>query len=214
MLLVVFFAAATAVSRFKRREKIDRAGSFIEKTGPRDAVQVIANGAVFALGALLFGITGEQPWAGFAAGALAAASADTWATELGLLSPNQPRSIVSGRRVPPGASGGVTLAGTIAGVMGALVVSATGSVLGLAVPGAAALFGGIAGMTVDSLMGATIQERRWCPGCARPTERRTHACGRATERRGGIPGLGNDLVNGLATLVGALIGAGVVMAGQ
>jgi len=99
VLLLLFFGAATAVTRFRRRDKTRRAGGRLDKAGPRDAAQVLANGGAFALGVLLLAATGDERWAAFAAGALAAASADTWATELGLLSAAAPRSIISGARV-------------------------------------------------------------------------------------------------------------------
>jgi uncharacterized protein (TIGR00297 family) len=203
VLLLVFFGAATAVTRFRRREKLQRAGGLLDKTGPRDAAQVLANGGAFALGALLFAVTGDERWAVVAAGALAAASADTWATELGLLSSATPRSIISGAQVPPGSSGGVTLAGTAAGLLGALIV--TTAVFALGWPGAAvaAGAGGLIGMTADSLLGAAAQERRWCPACASETEARVHSCGRYTTARRGMPGLNNDVVNAIATFVGA-----------
>ena len=152
---------------------------------------------------LLLAATGDERWAAFAAGALAAASADTWATELGLLSAAAPRSIISGARVPPGTSGGVTLAGTLAGVFGALVVIAAVSALGWPGVAVAAGAGGVLGMAADSLLGATVQERRWCATCASETEARVHSCGETTSAERGVCGLTNDVVNAAATFVGA-----------
>jgi uncharacterized protein (TIGR00297 family) len=203
-LLLVFFVAATAVTGFRRVEKQNRARALLEKAGPRDAAQVVANGAAFALGAVLFAVTADGRWMAFAAGALAAASADTWATELGLLSSSVPRSIVSGRRVSRGTSGGVTLAGTAAGVLGAFVVTTTAFALGWQGVAVAAGAAGLLGMTADSLLGATVQERRSCPACVCETEARVHSCGTPTQARGGVRGLDNDLVNALATFSGAV----------
>lgn len=55
----------------------------------------------------------------------AAVAADTFSSELGILSKSHPRLITSWnlRRVPPGTNGGVTLWGLVAGLMGSLVVT-------------------------------------------------------------------------------------------
>jgi uncharacterized protein (TIGR00297 family) len=206
VVLVGFFVAATRVSNFRRTEKLQRAGDVVAKPGMRTAGQVLANGAAFAMAAVLFAATDASAALTFAAGALAAASADTWATELGLLSTATPRLISSGLRVPPGTSGGITLAGTGAGVLGALVVAVLAVIIGWSTAIAlAAAIGGTAGMLMDSVLGATIQDRRWCAVCARRTERRVHICGNLTRRTSGIPGIGNDLVNFVATVVGGAV---------
>ena len=121
----------------------------------RNARQVIANGGVAALAAL------AGRWAWFA-GALAAATADTWATEIGSHSRTAPRLITSGRAVPAGTDGGMTLLGTIGGIAGAAMVAGVSFVLGQRIPRAVAT-AGVLGMLVDSLLGATVQGKvRWC----------------------------------------------------
>src|SRR6266850_2139351 len=80
--------------------------------GQRNARQVVANGGVAAAAALL------GAWPAFA-GAVAAATADTWATEIGAYSSTTPRLITSGAPVTQGANGGITLLGTAGGVLGA-----------------------------------------------------------------------------------------------
>ncbi len=72
---------------------------------------------------------------------------------------------------------------------------------------AGALAGGLAGAWADTLLGAAAQERRRCDRCGADTEQRVHTCGAPTRRLGGLPGLGNDGVNGLCTVVGAVAGA-------
>lgn len=211
-LLLLYFAAATVVSRLGRETKARRAGALLEKSGTRDAVQVLANGGAFAAGAIVFSLTDDPAWLAFAAGALTASSSDTWATEVGLLSSSVPRSIATGKPVQPGTSGGVTLAGTAGGFLGALLVAAAGPVLALDVPVSAPLIGGVAGMLVDSLVGATVQERRWCLSCARGTERLVHACGAATELVGGVRGVRNDFVNAIATVAGGAVSLLLVLA--
>ena len=136
-------------------------GSLLTKGGGRrTARQVIANGGVAAAGAL----AGSWP---LFAGALAAAAADTWATEIGAHSPTQPRLITSGAPVSAGANGGVTLLGTAGGVLGAALIAGLtyalaprGTAPGLTHPGGlatAVAVAGVLGMLFDSLLGATVQ---------------------------------------------------------
>lgn len=210
-LLFLYFIAATVVSRLGRENKTRKAGGLLEKSGSRDAIQVLANGGGFAAGALMFALTNEPIWVAFSAGSLAASSADTWATELGLLSRAAPRSILTGKPVQPGTSGGVTLAGTGAGVVGAFLVAAVAPLLASGVSPGAPLIGGVAGMVVDSILGATVQERRWCRTCDRGTERLVHGCGAPSDFAGGVRGLRNDVVNGLATLFGGIVSLALLM---
>lgn len=138
--------------------------------GRRTARQVVANGGVAAFAAL------AGSWLWFA-GALAAANADTWATEIGSHSRTPPRLITSGQPVAAGTDGGMTLLGTCGGVAGAVFIAALSYLFAqghtLAI-GAA----GMIGMLLDSLLGATIQGKaRW---------------------------MDNDAVNLTATLAGAV----------
>jgi len=136
------------------------------------------------------------------AGAFAAATADTWGTEIGTLVRGAPRSILTMRPVAPGLSGGITLAGTLAELAGALALGATALLVrpDAFVPVACA---GIVGALADSLLGASLQSLRWCPNCKRSTEREPHACGANTRPIRGLAWFGNDAVNFSATLVGA-----------
>jgi len=139
-LLLAFFVSSSLLSRA------------VEGGRGRNERQVLANGGVAALAAL------AGSWPAFA-GALAAATADTWATEIGSHSPTPPRLITNGRPVPAGTDGGITLLGTAGGIAGALLIAVLARVLvpgGFLMPVAVA---GIAGMLLDSLLGATLQGR-------------------------------------------------------
>ncbi|HEX9704236.1 MAG TPA: DUF92 domain-containing protein [Gemmatimonadales bacterium] len=181
------------------------------KGGRRNARQVLANGAVAAAAALI----GSWP---LAAGALAAATADTWATEIGAFSPRPPRLITNMAPVTPGTSGGVTVLGTAGGVVGAAALGALATVLeprgtapGLAHPDwtLAAVVGGagIVGMLMDSLLGATLQGEWECAACGARFERRVTVCHEPVRRTRGVGWLDNDGVNLVATLVGAVVAA-------
>jgi uncharacterized protein (TIGR00297 family) len=205
LLLVAHFISASALSKLGEKKKAQRIGAVVEKGDRRDAKQVLANGGVYVLAAIVYTITGTHSWYAIGIGALAASAADTWATEIGTLAGRNPRSIVSGQPVPAGTSGGVSLIGTIASFGGALFIAAGASIAGWPVPFAAVVLGGIAGAMADSVLGATLQTRRWCDACAKPTERPVHSCGNRTRRIGGVRGFDNDAVNAVCSGVGALV---------
>ncbi len=209
-LLIVYFVVAVACSRVGADAKERRTGGVVAKAGRRDAVQVLANGGVFAAGAFLathVASASAELVAAAALGALAGASADTMATEIGTLAGGEPRSVLGWRKVPAGTSGGITMAGTLGMLAGAMLVAFASHALGLANTILAVVAGGVAGALADSLLGALVQERRHCPACNSATERRVHDCGIATELAGGVAWLDNDLVNLFATLVGAAVAA-------
>lgn len=203
ILLLVYFATSSAISRFGAERKARRTASVVEKGGPRDALQVLVNGSVFALAAAGELVHPHPLWRAVAAGALAASAADTWATEVGTWIGGTPRSAWNWRRVAPGTSGGMTTAGTLAMLVGAIVVAlvvyASHWGRGHAI---AAFLGGLSGAVADTVIGATLQERRRCLGCGEYTERVMHSCGSRTRVSRGIPGIGNDAVNLIATIVG------------
>jgi uncharacterized protein (TIGR00297 family) len=205
ILLGTHFVVASALSKFGERRKVELAGEVVQKGDRRDAKQVLANGGVYVLAALAYLLTHNGSWYAVGAGSLAASAADTWATEIGTLFGGNPVSIVSGRTVPAGTSGGVSLAGTLASVGGALFIAAGAALARWPVPFTAILVGGVAGAVADSFLGATLQTRRWCDVCARETEQLVHNCGNQTRRTGGLRGFDNDAVNAVCSGVGALI---------
>lgn len=177
LILVLAFAASSLLTRYRREEK-----GHPEHRRGRSASQVLANGSVLAVLAIGQSLH-DFPWIFPAAvGAVAASTADTWATELGLLSPRPPRLITTAAVVERGRSGGITLLGTVSGVAGALFVAILGRIFldPLVAPGIlVGMIAGISGLFADSLLGATLQAR-W---------------------------MTNDTVNLLATLVGAVVAA-------
>ena len=212
-LLVLYFASSTALSRFRAHAKDERTAGMVEKGGERDAIQVLANGLGFGIAsglALLPSVNSSTDAlvrvAAFGVGSLAASASDTWATEIGTLAAHPPRSIVSLRRVLPGASGGVTVVGLGAAAAGAAFIALAATALSWSPRIAlAAGVGGIVGSTLDSLIGATLQSRRWCDRCHRSTERERHDCGDLSRRSGGVSWLGNDAVNLVTGLAGGLV---------
>lgn len=205
VLLMFFFITSNALSRWRQSERDLLVGSFLRKGARRDGWQVLANGGVFAVAAILATRADAFTWQAVGIGAIAAATTDTWSTEIGTVLGGAPIDILSGRQVPPGASGGITIAGSVTAVVAAILAAIVASTVHWSTPAFAIVSGGIAGSVGDSLLGSAVQERRWCPSCEATTERRTHSCGTTTVHRGGIRGCDNDIVNLLSTIAGAVV---------
>ncbi len=214
--LIYFFVSSSLLSHFKEREKAAVAADKFSKGARRDIWQALANAGVAMGAAIGYGLGRRSPGpesllAAFV-GAMATANADTWATEVGTLSSEEPRLITTGAPVAPGTSGGVTLLGTGAALAGAATVGIVAEALGAArdtplrgrLPGIA-LLSGATGALVDSALGATVQAMYWCPRCQKETERRVHRCGETTQPLRGLPWLENDAVNFASTAAGALV---------
>ena len=206
VLLGIFFGSSSLLSKLKRDEK-KKFESRHEKGSQRDWVQVFANGGIPAVLAILLIFMNEN-WLviGFSI-AFASANADTWASELGVLSKGKPISIKSFRRVEPGTSGAVSFKGTLAAAAGSLVVSLS----------AAALFSfhwadffvvfifGFFGMLIDTLLGAFFQAVYRCKVCGAEVECRRHCNSETTLVKGKDP-IRNDAVNLISCLGASLLG--------
>jgi uncharacterized protein (TIGR00297 family) len=216
VLLLAFFISSSALSKMFKKRKASLAEKYA-KGDRRDWGQVMANGALGAVLAVLYILLSHPTWLwlGFA-GAMAAVNADTWSTELGVLSPIAPRMITDGRVVERGTSGGITLIGTLAALGGAAFIAAAALIsraspkwllsLGIIV------LAGLVGALIDSVLGATVQAIYWCPSCEKETERHpTHTCGSPTRQVRGWSWVNNDLVNFICSLSGAMAAVGLYL---
>ena len=226
--MVVFFLTGTAVSRLGRERKHALA-TMHEHGCERNWVQVVCNGGVGLVAAILCSVTEQGAFAIAAIVSFAATNADTWGSEIGILSRRAPRSILTGRELPAGISGGVTLEGTFASLFGSLVIAvwfglvalaallATGSLAGPS--GVARLLGttsiivvfGFLGSIVDSILGASIQAQYVTAGnddgqaSGEPTERPHGPNGPNTLVRG-VRFVTNDVVNLVSVAVASAAG--------
>lgn len=205
--LLTFFISSSALSRTFRQQKRELVQKYA-KGERRDWGQVLANGGVGAFLVLLHLLYPQELWPWLAyGGAMAAVTGDTWATELGVLSRKAPRMLTSGKRVERGTSGGVTLAGYMATLAGGLLIGLvmalvdTGS--GLLMPLLIVPLAGVAGGTVDSLLGATLQAIYYDPVRGKETER--EIAGAQPLR--GWAWMNNDMVNYISAMAGALLAA-------
>ncbi|MFQ5594479.1 MAG: DUF92 domain-containing protein [Anaerolineae bacterium] len=223
MLLIVFFASSSLLSRYREIDKAQLAEKFA-KPGRRDLAQALANGGWGALLALAFTLHPTPVLFAAFVGAMATVNADTWATELGVLSKQPPHLITTGKPVPAGTSGGVSVLGTLAALAGALLIGLAAEGLHLAdgwLAGRSAVqwaiwlpltagLGGATGAFFDSLLGASVQQVYWCEGCEKETERSIHMCGAHSRPLRGWWWLNNDAVNFLSSVVGSCATAGLM----
>ncbi|MBE7462419.1 MAG: DUF92 domain-containing protein [Planctomycetes bacterium] len=200
-LLILFVVGGSLLSRVGRATKEAR-GAAEARGGKRGISNVLANLSVPALAALAYPATHGHPAALLAfAGALAAALADTVSSEIGALGPGQPKLITTRKEVPHGTNGAVSLLGYgaagLACVLFALAAWASGFWFVVeqghqgwrldvspgrgVLYGLVTLFAGLVGTTVDSLLGATVEEK--------------------------VAGFGKGGVNFVCTLSGAAVGA-------
>jgi uncharacterized protein (TIGR00297 family) len=210
ILLLTFFITSSALSHAFKRQKRGLHKKY-SKGDQRDAEQVFANGGIPAIFALAHFFQPDEGWFWIAfAAALAAANADTWATELGVLNPSSPRLISTGKVVEKGASGAISLAGTLASLAGAGLIGLLAAILGSGIAsvstGMIVTVAGFAASLFDSFLGATVQAIYFCPKDRKETEQHPiHSCGTSTTRIRGWVWLNNDWVNVACTSFGAII---------
>ena len=147
--------------------------------GKRTAKNVISNGVVAFIMAAFGGY--YLPFAGGFIGAVATATADTMASEIGIL--QKPRLITTFRKVSPGTDGAVSVLWTAAGIFGAGIIGIAAFLLGI-IPDPllslkVAIISGTVGCFMDSILGAVLERRNI---------------------------INNEHVNLLATVTGAIIG--------
>lgn len=178
------------------------------KSGSRDAGRVFCNVGIASVVVLGFARTGSAAFLAGFGGAMAESLADSLASKLGPLSRRQPRDICTGAPVTAGLSGGVSLLGTLAELLGAAIVAgvcAVGYRSAALLP--VVLASGFLGAVFDSVLGSRAQVKYRCAVCGTITERETH-CAAPTLRVSGAAWVTNDAVNLLSNLFSALLAFG------
>jgi uncharacterized protein (TIGR00297 family) len=220
VLLITFFVSSSWLSHYRQTDKEAVAEKFA-KGSRRDLGQALANGGLGAALAIVFARYPEPLLFAAFLGVMGTVNADTWATELGILSRVPPRLITTGEVVPPGTSGGVTWLGIWASVAGSLLVGTMATALtqiasllggrGWSLRAVSypllAVIGGVVGSLFDSLLGATVQGIYYCEHCARETESPDHYCGQTARPLRGWAWLNNDVVNLVSSAIGGLAAA-------
>jgi uncharacterized protein (TIGR00297 family) len=205
--LLTFFFSSSILSVILKKQK-QQVNEKYAKGSRRDAGQVLANGGVATSCVIVGTFFPDQPifWWIYCA-AFAAANADTWATEIGVISKSPPRLLTSFQQVEMGTSGGITLLGSASALAGATLIAGIATIFR---PEMFVLFliafAGLFGSLVDSLLGATVQGIYYCGACQKETEKHPkHTCGGQTTIIRGMNWLNNDWVNTFCTLSAVIL---------
>lgn len=176
LLIVLFLVLSLLATKYSKKYKM----SLGEFEGRRTSKNVISNGIVACLMAAFGGF--YYPFVGGFIGAIATATSDTLASEIGVLD-KHPRLITTFQKVNPGTNGAVSVLGTTVGIVGAAIIGIAAYLLGVMTDPVAAIavsiISGTIGCFMDSILGALFENRHL---------------------------LNNEHVNLIATIVGALVG--------
>jgi uncharacterized protein (TIGR00297 family) len=215
ILLLTFFISSSVLSHAFPHQKTDL-DKKLAKGSKRDWAQVFANGGLGSILVIIQAFFPEQLWPLIAyAGAIATVNADTWATELGVLSQKPPRLITTGQIVEPGTSGGITVIGTLATLAGAGLIALVTALFATPILFSLIILiiisiAGLSGSLFDSFLGATVQALYQCPHCMTETEQYPlHHCGQKTLLKSGWFWMNNDLVNFISSIFGAAVAVGL-----
>ncbi|OPX63668.1 MULTISPECIES: TIGR00297 family protein [unclassified Methanoregula] len=159
LIMLTFFILGSAATKYKYEYK-KRIGVEQGRGGARGYRNVFANGIVAAAAAVLFGVFQNPVFVVMYVGSVASAAADTLASEIGVTG-GTPRLITTFRQVPIGTNGGVTVTGETVALAGGSVVSVVAMLLNVITfpMMVICIIAGFVGTNVDSLVGATFENR-------------------------------------------------------
>ena len=176
LLIILFLVMSLLATRYSKKYK----RSLGQFEGRRTTKNVISNGVVACFMAAFGGY--YSPFVGGFIGAIATATSDTLASEIGVLDAH-PRLITTFQKVDPGTNGAVSVLGTVVGIIGAAIIGIAAYLLGIVpFPLSAitvSIISGTVGCFMDSILGALFKNR-------------------------GL--ITNEHVNLMATIVGAIVG--------
>lgn len=176
LLIVLFLVMSLLATKYSKKYK----RSLGQFEGRRTSKNVISNGVVACFMAAFGGY--YLPFVGGFIGAIATATADTLASEIGVLD-SHPRLITTLQKVDPGTNGAVSPLGTTVAIIGAAIIGIAAYILGIVHnPWSViivSVISGTVGCFMDSILGALFENRGY---------------------------ITNEHVNLLATIVGAIVG--------
>lgn len=212
VVLMAFFVGALAVDKIKKRRK--REDTITKKEGTRDLVQVVANGLVPLVMALLYIATLNPAFLVGYVAALAEAFADTVASGLGVYSKTT-FDLFKMKRCECGLSGGMSVIGTMSSFFASIIIALIPFAFGIyganLWPVVIAALSAFAGVIFDSFLGSILQIKYKCTVCGALTEREQH-CNRPTARHSGFAFFDNDVVNLLSGVFAATLAAALTAA--
>ena len=200
--ILTFFVLSSLLSKVGRKRKM-QFDSVFEKSSRRDYAQVGANGGIAGIIIVLQFLFPSLNLYAIYLGSVAAVTADTWGTEIGLLKNFPTYSMTKLRQVSQGSNGGVSVAGLAGGFLGSLVTTSSAYFW---IQGISTLLlistAGFLACLVDSILGDTLQVSFQCQVCSKITEKKTH-CTAQTRYVSGVHWMDNDRVNWICAISGA-----------
>jgi len=195
--ILTFFILSSLLSKLADKVNGETTQQIFEKGSKRDYKQVLANGGVPLLVCILSVIIPLNiDWYLIYLLAVSISTADTWSTEFGTLFARNVYMITSFKKVEAGISGGISVIGTVGGIIGSIVIVLSGLLFVQLTTNQVfwiVLFA-FGGNFVDSLLGASLQVIYKCSKCGKLTEKKTH-CNMETNYFKGIKFIDNDVVN-------------------
>ena len=205
VLLLSFLVISVAIDKVKKHRK--KEDTVTKKGDCRDGVQVIANGLVPMMMALMYSGTGNPAFVVGYIAALAEATADTAASGIGVYARGV-FDLFRWKKTLPGLSGGMSVIGTVASLFGAVAISAIALAFGVINLQLFVLVSLCAflGAVFDSALGSLVQVKYRCSVCGELTEREVH-CNKITKKHSGFEFFDNDVVNLISGLFSAILAA-------
>ena len=208
--LVLFFVLGSLVSRIGKSKKAE-AEALHERRGARSVVQVLANGFPSLIFAVIYNFTGIESCLLAVIVCFAATTADTFSSEIGMLSKKNPVSVLSFKPIQRGISGGFTLLGLLGGALGAIITAF------LAIPKfgmkgmLVVVVAGLVSSVLDSVLGAVFQAKYQMPGEVDEQSLTEHRIlnGVPLKLVHGIRWVDNDVVNFVSVFFVGLVLTGV-----
>lgn len=154
LLIILFLILSLLATRYSKKYK----RSLGQFEGRRTSKNVISNGVVACFMAAFGGY--YMPLVGGFIGAIATATSDTLASEIGVLD-QHPRLITTFQSVDPGTNGAVSVLGTAVGIVGAAIIGIAAYFLGIVPNPLSAIMvsivSGTVGCFMDSILGAVFE---------------------------------------------------------
>ncbi|XP_068648774.1 protein PGR [Aristolochia californica] len=229
-LLLVFFFTSSKLTKVGEEKKKAIDADF-KDGGQRNWLQVLANSGIASVLVLTVGILTDwkdqclnskesafiTALVGGIIGHYACCNGDTWSSELGMLSQEQPRLITTFKPVRKGTNGGVTRTGLLAAAAAGSVIGLTSLLFGLLTASCStsdvaikqllvlplATVAGLCGSLIDSLLGATLQFSGFCTVRNKIVGKR----GPTVRKISGVDVLDNNAVNLVSILLTSLLTA-------
>ncbi|NTW61317.1 DUF92 domain-containing protein [Candidatus Saccharibacteria bacterium] len=210
--LILFFISSSVITQFKKANKAKLSTEY-HKTS-RNYKQVLASGLIPAILSLAYFITKSESILITTIASIAVSCADTWASEIGVLNKGATVSILTFKPIRKGESGGVSALGTIASIMGALMIAVV--FVASFYPGTdkswlfviQTLFMitaiGALGSVIDSVLGASLQVK-YIDNSTKAITEAKYSHDKQNHQKSGLSFMNNDMVNFVSSILSVIV---------